>query len=211
MKKSLSFLLVASVFIINGCCNKVKKEAKNEAPLIEKKEMKLTNDLMTPEVLWSFGRVSEPVIAPDKKTILYGITYYDIPQNKGNRELYSIVIDGKDMKRLTKTRFSEVSALWRPDGKKIGFLCAESGSMQLWEMDPDGTNRKQISKVEDGITGFLYSPDGKKILYTKEVSLDKTVKDIYPDLPLSSGRIMTDLMYRHWRSEEHTSELQSPL
>ena len=64
MKKSLSFLLLASVFIIYGCCNKEKKEAKNEVPLIEKKEMKLTTDLMTPEVLWAFGRVSEPVVSP---------------------------------------------------------------------------------------------------------------------------------------------------
>ena len=200
MKKLLSLLLLASAFTFFGCNNKEKKEAKNEAPLIEKKEMKLTSDIMTPEVLWSFGRVSEPVVSPDKKTILYGITYYDIPQNKGNRELYSIGIDGKDMKRLTTTRFSEVNALWRPDGKKIGFLCSASGSMQLWEMDPDGSNRNQVSDIEGGITGFLYSPDGKKILYTREVSLDKTVKDIYPDLPLSSGRIMTDLMYRHWDS-----------
>jgi dipeptidyl aminopeptidase/acylaminoacyl peptidase len=200
MKKGIIIIVVLVLAGFYGCCPKEKKEAKNEAPLIEKKELKLTSNIMTPEVLWSFGRVSEPVISPDKSTILYGVTYYDIAQNKGNRELYTIGVDGKNLKQITHTKFSEYSAAWTPDGKKIAFMSAESGSMQLWEMNPDGTNRIQISNVESGITGFCYAPDGKKILYTKEVAMDKTVKDIYPDLPLSSGRIITDLMYRHWDS-----------
>jgi len=200
MKKGIIVIVVLVIAGFYGCCPKEKKESKNKAALIGKKEMKLTSNIMTPEVLWSFGRVSEPVVSPDKSTILYGITYYDIPQNKGNRELYTIGVDGKNMKQITQTKFSEYSATWTPDGGKIAFMSAESGSMQLWEMNPDGTGRQQISKVESGITGFCYSPDGKKMLYTKEVVIDKNVKDLYPDLPLSSGRIITDLMYRHWDS-----------
>jgi dipeptidyl aminopeptidase/acylaminoacyl peptidase len=155
---------------------------------------------MTPEVLWSFGRLSEPSVSPDQSTILFGVTYYDIEQNKGNRELYTIALDGKNGKRLTSTKFSEYNAIWKPDGKKIGFISTESGSMQMWEMNPDGSDRKQISQVDGGIGGFIYSPDGKMIIYIKEVYLDKTTKDLYPDLPLASGKIMTDLMYRHWDS-----------
>jgi dipeptidyl aminopeptidase/acylaminoacyl peptidase len=200
MKKSILFVIMMGMAGFYACCPKEKKEAKSETPVIGKKEMTLKSDLMTPEVLWSFGRVSEPVISPDKSTILYGITYYDIRQNKGNRELYTIGVDGKNLKQITKTPFGEYAAIWRPDGKKIGFLSPESGSMQLWEMNPDGSERKQISNTKDDLGGFKYSPDQKKILYTMEVAVDETVKDIYPDLPLSSGRIMTDLMYRHWDS-----------
>jgi len=199
MKKGIIIIGILAIGF-TGCCPKEKKEAKSEAALIGKKEMKLTSNIMTPEVLWSFGRVSEPVVSPDRSTILYGVTYYDIPQNKGNRELYTIGVDGKNLKQITQTKFSEYSAAWTPDGKKIVFMSAESGSMQLWDMNPDGSGRLQISNVESGITGFCYSPDGKKVLYTKEVVIDKTVKDFYPDLPLSSGRVMTDLMYRHWDS-----------
>ena len=204
MKKGI-IIIAALVFAgFYGCCPKEKKEKKAEAPLIEKKDLKLSSPIMTPEVLWSFGRVSEPVVSPDKSTILYGVTYYDIAQNKGNRELYTIGTDGKNLKQITRTKVSEYQALWTPDGKKIGFMSTESGSMQLWEMNPDGSDRVRISDVESGITGFAYSPDGKKILYTKEIAVDKTVKDIYPDLPLSSGRIITDLMYRHWDSWNDT-------
>jgi dipeptidyl aminopeptidase/acylaminoacyl peptidase len=199
MKKFIPLILLAGSIVLGSCQHKEKSAEKAPAPIIEKPQLKLESDIMTPEVLWSFGRITEVEISPDQSTLLFGITYYSKEQNKGNRELYTIGVDGMNMKRVTETPFSEYSALWRPDGKKIGFLSAESGSMQLWEMNPDGSGRKKISDVEgDGITGFSYSPDGKKVLYTNEVATDKTVKDIYPDLPLSSGRIMNDLMYRHW-------------
>ena len=199
MKKFIPLILLAGSIVLGSCQHKEKSAEKAPAPIIEKPQLKLESDIMTPEVLWSFGRITEVEISPDQSTLLFGITYYSKEQNKGNRELYTIGVDGMNMKRVTETPFSEYSALWRPDGKKIGFLSAESGSMQLWEMNPDGSGRKKISDVEvDGITWFSYSPDGKKVLYTNEVATDKTVKDIYPDLPLSSGRIMNDLMYRHW-------------
>ncbi len=166
--------------------------------VIGKPDLKLQSDLMTPEVLWSFGRLSDIQLSPDKQTLLFGVTYYSIKENKGNRDLYVIDLKSKKMTRLTKTPFGEYNALWRPDGKKIGFLSAESGSMQLWEMNPDGSGKQRITDVEGGITGFKYAPDQQKIMFTKEVKIEPTTRDIYPDLDKTSGRIITDLMYRHW-------------
>lgn len=166
--------------------------------VIGKSNLKLTSDVMTPEVLWSFGRLGDIQLSPDKNTVLFGISYYSIKQNKGNRDLYSINIKSDKIQQLTETSFSEYNAQWRPDGKKIGFLSAESGSMQLWEMNPDGSNKIQISNISGGITGFKYAPDQSKVLYTKEVKIKKTVHDIYPDLDKSTGRVLTNMMYRHW-------------
>ncbi|MDD5571730.1 MAG: S9 family peptidase [Bacteroidales bacterium] len=200
--KKLILLLSATCMIIISCDfpkNPGSKADAESKKIIGKPELNLKSDLMTPEVLWAFGRVNDVSVSPDKKYILFSVIYYDIPMNKGNRELYTMTIEGKDKKQITHTPFGENNALWRPDGKKIGFITSESGSTQIWEMNVDGSGRKQISDVKDGITGFKYSPDGKKIVYTKEVSeLVKTVKDAYPDLPKSDGRIITDLMYRHW-------------
>ena len=99
MRKITLILLVAILAGFNSCKPKEKKT--DEAPLIEKKSIELKGDLMTPEVLWSLGRLSEPELSPDKKTILYGVTYYDVAQNKGNRELYTIGTDGQNLKRIT--------------------------------------------------------------------------------------------------------------
>jgi len=196
MRKTTLMLLAILISVIYSCKPKDKKA--EEASLIEKPNIELKSDLMTPEVLWSFGRLSEPELSPDRQTILYGVTYYDLAQNKGNRELYTIGTDGQNFKRLTTTKFSEYQAMWTPDGKKIVFMSAETGSMQIWEMDPDGNNRKQVTDIENGINGFKYAPDMKKILFIADVYPEKKFKDLYEGLPKASGRIYNDLMYRHW-------------
>jgi Tol biopolymer transport system component len=129
---------------------------------------------------------------------LYGVSYYSIEQNKGNRDLYAVDVNAENFKQLTKSLKSEYNAVWRPDGKKIGFMTSESGSYQLWEMNPDGSNRTQISDIDGGITGFKYAPDQTKIVYTKEVVLENKFKDLYKGLPKATGRLMDDAMYRHW-------------
>lgn len=197
--KNLLFAILA-VMMVASCNNqpKTEKEPGKETKLIGKKELSLKSDLMTPEVLWSFGRISGQEISPDGKNILYGVSYYSIEQNKGNRELYTIGTDGNNYRQITQSPKSEFNAVWKPDGKKIGFLSFESGSVQLWEMNPDGSQRTQISKIEGGITGFKYSPDQTKILYTKEIPIENKFEDLYKDLPKASGKLMDDLMYRHW-------------
>jgi len=160
--------------------------------------LQLSSEIMTPEVLWSFGRVGSVQLSPDQKTIAFGVSFYNIGQNSGNSEIFTMSAEGDEATNITNTKSGEYSFQWRPDGKKIGFLSTEDGSLQLWEMNPDGTNRKQISSVEGGINGFKYSPDQQKILFIKDVKLDQTVNDLHPDLPKAEARIETDLMYRHW-------------
>jgi len=198
MKKTAFFMLTVVFLGIQSCSIKEKKENAADAPLIGKPAVEVKSDLMTPEVLWSFGRLSEPEISPDKKSLVYGVTYYDIAQNKGNRELYTIGVDGQGLKQITTTKFGEYQAMWVHDGKKIAFMSAETGSMQLWEMDPDGKNRIQVTDFENGISGYKYSPDSKKLLFVAEVNIDKQLKDLYQDLPKASGKIFSDHMYRHW-------------
>ncbi|MBN3036225.1 MAG: S9 family peptidase [Bacteroidales bacterium] len=197
--KSHVFIPLA-VCILAACTPTVQNDHHDngESPVIGKKEMKLESDLMTPEVLWSFGRISDFDVSPDQSRILFGVTYYDIPQNKGNCDLYTIAADGADFSRITYTGTSEYNALWRPDGQKIGFLFAGQGGMQVWEANPDGSDRKQISDFELDINGFKYSPDMKRIAFIAEVKSDTTARDIYPDLDKANGKVINDLMYRHW-------------
>lgn len=173
------------------------KEAAKDV-LIVKPIVEVADGIMTPEVLHSFGRLSDVQVSPDQTKILYGVTYVSISENKTNRELFTMNIDGSDKKQITKTPKSESQACWIKGGKKIAFLSSESGSAQIWEMDADGSNRKQISKIESGVNGFAYSPDESKILYFTNVKFGERTADQYPDLPKASGRLVEDLMYKHW-------------
>ena len=195
-KTIMAFICGASLI----ACNSVDKktEVEQEAPIIGKVAVTTQNGIMTPEILHSFGRVSDIQLSPDKSTILYGVTYVSIDQNKTNRELFTIKTDGSGKNQITQTPKSENNAVWVKDGAKIAFLSSESGSSQIWEMNPDGTERKQISDIEGGIDGFTYSPDGKKIMYIKNIKFGETTADRYSDLPNASGRIVDNLMYKHW-------------
>jgi len=199
MKKLQWFMAISIAFSVFACQQTVDQQSATEK-IIEKPSITLTNDRITPEVLWAFGRVSDVKVSPDATTLLYGVTYYSIEDNKGNRELYTINVDGSGLKRITTSVKSEFNAIWRPDGKKIGFISSESGTPQLWEVNPDGSGKQQITNVEDGITGFQYSPDQTKILYSKELPKKNQFEDLYKDLPLATGKLNNDLMYRHWDS-----------
>jgi dipeptidyl aminopeptidase/acylaminoacyl peptidase len=88
------------------------------------------------------------------------------------------------------------SPKWFPTGNKIGFLTGG----QLWEMGPDGNGKKQVSFIGSDINHFDWSPDGSNILLTMDVKLEKTPREVYPDLPETNVRIIDDLMYRHWNA-----------
>ncbi|MCE1200123.1 MAG: peptidase S9, partial [Marinilabiliales bacterium] len=196
MKKTLfAFVLVA--MFLPGFAESLpagQPQKKNYVP----ETPKLTSDLMTPEVLWSFGRVGAFQVSPDGRSVLYDVTYFNISENKSYRDLYLVPVSGGAAVRLTDTPEKESEAAWRPDGKKIGYISTRTGEPQLWEINPDGTNPVQVSKVKDGIAGFGYSPDLKHIFYIANVKLDQDVHDKYPDLPLANARLYDDLMYRHW-------------
>jgi dipeptidyl aminopeptidase/acylaminoacyl peptidase len=157
---------------------------------------------MEPETLWKFGRVAEPKVSPDGKTVVYQITTYKVEDNKGNTDLWTVPVLGGNAKRLTNTSFSESNARWRPDGKKIGFLSSESGESQLWEMNPDGTEKTQISKIAGGVYNFNYSPTQKHIYFSQDVEIDNTLKKRYPDLPKANALQYDELTMRHWTQWE---------
>jgi dipeptidyl aminopeptidase/acylaminoacyl peptidase len=155
---------------------------------------------MSPELLWSLKRVGSPVASPDNSTLLFSVTTYDIAKNSGGSDLYTIKTTGEKLTKVTALPGSEVNAVWRPDGKKIAFMSAMSGSMQVFEANPDGTDMVQVSNDADGINGFVYSGNGNTLVYIKDVKLDQTLQEKYPDLPKSTVHVFEDLMYRHWNS-----------
>jgi len=154
--------------------------------------------IYTPELLWQLGRVSEAELSPDGTQILFGVTYYNIEKNTGNRDLYIMPATGGNYTQLTKTETNEYNGLWRPDGKKIGYLAPVNGVLQIWEMNPDGSNPTPISNIAGGVESFKYAPAGNRILFTQSVKLDQNVHDFHPDLPKANALITEDLMYRHW-------------
>jgi dipeptidyl aminopeptidase/acylaminoacyl peptidase len=159
-----------------------------------------TSQTLTPELLWKLGRLSDPRISPDGKTVLFNVKNYDLAANKGQGDIFTTAYYGGEPVALTTSPAEETSARWRPDGKKIAFMTADKeGAMQIWEMNPDGSNKTQISNVAGGVNCFGYAESLKHIWYASDVTLDKKPSEIYPDLPKTDGaRIIDGLMFKHW-------------
>lgn len=190
-------MIMATTVLLGACAQEEKKKETNE-PLIGRVDVKVPDGVMTPEVLYSMARISDAKLSPDGKKVLYGVTFISIEQNKGNRELFVMNTDGSDKKQITSTPQSEQNAVWINSGAEIAFLSSEGGSSQIWVMNADGTNRRKVSDYQGGVNGFLLSPDESKVLFFSDIKYGKRSSDIYPDLPKASGRVVTDLMYKHW-------------
>lgn len=149
-------------------------------------------DRMTPEVLWSMGRIGAAEPSPDGTRIVYQVGYYSVPENSGQQKLKMVDADGCNMVTLTTTDTSETDATWIDDNT-IAFL---SGG-DLWTMAADGSARKQLTTTGD-IDGYKFSPDGKRIILVKSIPFHDVIKANPSDLPKATGRLVTDLMYRHW-------------
>lgn len=194
MKRTINSLIMAGTVVLSAC----QTQKSDTGEIIGKSSPKIENGIMTPEVMMSLGRVGGVELSPDKQKILYGVTYVSIPENKSNRELFVMNIDGSDRKQITRTPKSEQNAVWFQNGEKIAFLSTESGNSQLWVMNADGSQRVQISNQENGIDGFVISPDETKIVFFSNIKYGQRASDLYPDLPKATGRVIDDLMYKHW-------------
>ena len=193
--------MIMATSLLLGACNPatdVNVKETGDKNLIGKSDIRIKDGRMTPEALWAMGRIGGMNVSPDGKRVVYTVSYYSVPENKSNREVFVMNADGSDNKQITKTGFAENEAVWIKGGTKIAFLCNESGSSQLWEMNPDGTDRKRLSDYDKDIEGFAFSPDEKKVLFISQVKTVNSTADKYPDLDKATGVIITDLMYKHW-------------
>lgn len=155
---------------------------------------KVGSDLMTPEALWAMGRIGGATASPDGKQVVYQVGYYSVKQNKSQQMLFVMDADGKNKRQLTTGQQSETDGAWIAQGRRIAFLTGG----QLWSMNSDGSDRKQLTNSSVDIEGFKFSPDEKKVILIKSLPYHGTIQANPADLPLATGRLATDMNYRHW-------------
>ena len=155
---------------------------------------KVGSDLMTPEALWAMGRIGGATASPDGKQVVYQVGYYSVTQNKSQQMLFVMDADGKNKRQLTTGQQSETDGAWIDHGRRIAFLTGG----QLWSMNADGSDRKQLTNSNVDIEGFKFSPDERKVILIKSLPYHGTIQANPADLPLATGRLATDMNYRHW-------------
>ena len=90
----------------------------------------------------------------------------------GDNEVYTMRLDGTDVRQLTFNNENETNASWSPDGTKIAFRSdREAGEPEIYIMNADGSNQ---TRVTDGTiandTWPAWSYDGTKLLFSSNRS-----------------------------------------
>ena len=158
---------------------------------------------MTPEALWAMGRISAYTASPDGQRIVYQVGYYSVKHNKSHHVLYVMNADGSAQQLLTKGDKNETDPAWL-DNETIAFITGG----EIWSMKADGTDRRQLSQTDGNVEGFKFSPDRQKVIILKSIPFHESIKENPADLPKATGRLVTDLMYRHW--DHYVESIQHP-
>lgn len=80
-------------------------------------------------------------------------------------DLFTVNLEGGDLRRLSDTPGYDAEATVSPDGKKIVFTSTRNGDLDLYTMDVDGKNVRRLTTELGYDGGAFFSPDGEWICY----------------------------------------------
>lgn len=201
IKEFIMSALIAS--IAASCGQKSVDTATDKAP-IRKPQITLQSDRLTPEALWSMGRIGNVQSDIETGLLAYSVSYYSIEENRSStwiRICNPYEIDEKGEMQVVD-EFIGSQPAWFGNSGCIAYL--KNGKLYLRR---DGEEVEVIG-FDREIEGFLLSPMRDHVILISQVKTVMNTPDIYPDLPKASGKVIDDLMYKHW--DEWTESAPQP-
>jgi dipeptidyl aminopeptidase/acylaminoacyl peptidase len=122
----------------------------------------------------SLGRITDPQVSPDGKTVAFVVTYHNKVENRTNSNIYTVPLSGGTIQQLTAAKGANFNPRWMPDGKSIAFISTRDGEAQIWMLPFFGGEARKVSSLSTGVSDLQVSPDGKWFAFSSEV---------YPDCP----------------------------
>lgn len=125
------------------------------------------------------GRTTCGYFTPDGQRLIYASTHLagpDCPMPPNMSEgyvwavyptfdIFSVKIDGTDLKRLTNSQGYDAEGTVSTDGKKIVFTSTRNGDLDLYDMNLDGTGVRQLTNDLGYDGGAWHSQDGQYIVW----------------------------------------------
>ena len=184
-------IFMATLALLATSCQT--KEEATKAP-ITKPEITIKGGRLTPEALWAMGRINS--VLPNEQTnqLAYTVSYYSVEENRSTSWI-RIAKEDTDGHLQTQSEWVGYEPAWW--GNDIAYLT--EGKLYV-KNQAARANKKDIclKGFDKDIEGFLLSPTGDKIILIAQVKTVASTADKHPDLPLASGRVVDDLMYKHW-------------
>ena len=130
-------------------------------------KISLLNSSITPITSGPNGSINvEPVIHPNGKTVLFS------SDRGGGVMLYSMNIDGGNIKRLTYQGSYNSTPDYSPDGKQVVFSGYSKGRSDIFIMNADGSNTRHLTSLKKKNNTWAnnespsFSPNGQFIVFS---------------------------------------------
>ena len=197
MKKIQVIIMAAMCLLSMGCG---KKEDEGKAP-ITKPQITIEGGRLTPEGLWAMGRVGSVQSDIETGLLAYTVSYYSVEENRSTTWIRVCNPFSENGELEVCDEFVGYDPAWFGSSGWLAYL--RSGQLYL-------RRDKEEIKVEgaEDVEGFLLSPMRDKIILIKSIKTVQSTVDKYPDLPLATGHMHEDLMYKHW--DEWTETAPQP-
>ena len=168
------------------------KAEQDKAP-ITKPQITIEGGRLTPEGLWAMGRIGSVKSDIETGFLAYTVSYYSVEENRSTSWIRLCNPYSENGELEVFDEFVGYEPEWFGGSGWLAYL--RGGQLYLRRDGKDVA----VEGAED-MEGFLLSPMRDKIILIKEVQRSdvQATKDKYPDLPLASGRVYEDLMYKHW-------------
>ena len=132
------------------------------------------NKTLTPEALWSLGKVGGMGLTSDGKNVIYSVQKYSIADNKASRKFYQVALTGGAVSEITDTKGILPVKENSPDGKgiistqevKINKVAGKDFYPELTKSDVqiyDNLNYRHWDTWEDGEFSHVFV-NGKDIM-----------------------------------------------
>ena len=176
--------IMAVTALVGVSCQKAQE---GKTP-ITKPQITIEGGRLTPEALWSMGRINSVRSDIETGLLAYTVSYYSIEENRSSSWI-RICNPFENMQVVDE--FVGYEPAWFGSSGWLAYL--RDGKLYLRR---DGEDVEVTGNEE--IEGFLLSPMRDQIILIKSVKTVPSTADKYPDLPLATGHIHEDLMYKHW-------------
>lgn len=198
--------MAAMTLLSASCANNGEKAKENKTP-VTKPQITIEGGRLTPEGLWAMGRIGSVKADIETGLLAYTVSYYSVEENRSTTWI-RICNPYEEMKVVDE--FVGSNPAWFGNSGALAYL--KGGKLYIRrdkeEVEVMPNDQMVNGQMVNDIEGFLLSPMRDKVILVKQVKTVPTTADKYPDLPLATGHMHEDLMYKHW--DEWTEAAPQP-
>ncbi|MCC7505840.1 MAG: S9 family peptidase [Saprospiraceae bacterium] len=181
----------------------VSDASKKQDTLPESGEYILPGAMLTPEFLWSLGRVQLEDVSRDNRSLLYSVSYTDLKRDAQYTHFYQLSVDQSSV--LTQVPLPRDARKPRFDTDGAGLFFLDNDTLFRFDITSGAT--ACISGIP--MQEYQFTQNGQTLVYISRVKYGQTASDLYPDMTNANFRVIDHLNYRHWNEwdDNHRNNL----